>query len=92
MNDPLLTKNIGNYRYQVYYDHDDYIEHYDAEYAEYLQSSELESYIVVKLALCKSCSNWHDIDCLGSIHAADELKALEDYLTTHDLTTYKEET
>lgn len=87
----LARQTIGEYRYEVFYDSFDSIEHIEFEneqdkqdYLHKFETGELTSFGVVKSKVCECCCLWSEVDSIWSMHFETAEEALSDYLSFHE--------
>jgi len=87
MYDPIITKHIGEYRYEVHFDQLDDLKdgEFDQEYIDRFEKGDLFSLGVMKMKECVCCCQWSEVNSLWGIHAASAEEALEYYLKEHDV-------
>lgn len=94
--DTLLRKDIGDLRYEVFYDQDAFHYNFCSDYAiefdceeqktEYMQKfirEELSYFGIETLKKCTCCNSYGVIDCLSGIEEESPEKALELFLNDY---------
>lgn len=83
---PIFTKHIGEFKYEVFFDSDSIIDQdfesdqQEREYRSKFESGELSMYGVCKYDVCSCCCMYREIDSLWAISAEDAEQALSHYL------------
>lgn len=90
MNDPIISKHIGQYRYEVFPDLDYSIQHETDKACRkhietLIESGDLTAYGVVKYKLCECCCMWSEIHSasLWGILCPNAEQALDEYIADH---------